>query len=76
MLINEQSWVEPFRRFIGLELRLTKYSLKDNDPDYAQYDVLSPTGETLFFVGSYFESNQIGRTNGPFCSWGPMDLCH
>ena len=36
-----------------------------------QYDVISPTGEVLFFVGGYFDSDSIGSTNGPFCSWRP-----
>ena len=67
--IVEQTWVGPFRRFIELELRLTRYVLRDNKPDYAQYDVISPSGEVLFFVGGYFDQNRIGSTNGPFQSW-------
>ena len=67
VMIEEQSWVEPFRRFIGLELRLTEYK----EGRYAKYDVISPTGETLFFVASYFDSDSIGSTDGPFCTWRP-----
>ena len=69
--IKEQTWVEPFRQFIGLELRLREYNLKNGKPHYAQYDVIAPSGEVLFFVGSFFDTDSIGSTNGPFCSWRP-----
>ena len=71
---EEPSWVEPFRQFMGLELRLTEYRIKDGSPHYAMYDVISPTGNVLFFVASYFDSDCIGSTNGPFCSWRPGKL--
>lgn len=62
---SEPKWVADFREFIGLNVRL----INIRNENWYEYHVISPTGEVLFFVSSHSDSDSIGSTNGPFCSW-------
>lgn len=45
---NEPAWVADFRKFLGLEVCLVEIR-QGASKDYYEYDVISPTGEVLFF---------------------------